>query len=104
MASNVAEMRVCEVQRRSRFRRSLSSGQYPEAAVRGDGRRRAGMGFPSQLQSTIVTVADNMQQAARVAEKTGFLLNAWRVEFGTTHKIFTQPSGKGAEDYITGRF
>lgn len=41
---------------------------------------------------------------ARVAEKTGFFLNGPTVEFDSTHKIFTNPSDKRTEDYITGRF
>jgi len=53
---------------------------------------------------TIVIVTHNMQQAARVAENTGFFLNGRMVEYDTTHKIFTNPSDKRTEDYITGRF
>ncbi len=55
-------------------------------------------------QSTIVIVTHNMQQAARVAEKTGFFLTGTLVEFDETRKIFTNPSDKRTEDYITGRF
>jgi phosphate transport system ATP-binding protein len=53
---------------------------------------------------TVVIVTHNMQQAARVAERTGFFLNGKLVEFDSTHKIFTNPSDKRTEDYITGRF
>ena len=53
---------------------------------------------------TIVIVTHNMQQAARVAENTGFFLNGKMVEFDSTHKIFTNPKDKRTEDYITGRF
>ncbi len=53
---------------------------------------------------TVLIVTHNMQQAARVAEKTGFFLNGRMVEFDSTHKIFTNPSDKRTEDYITGRF
>jgi len=53
---------------------------------------------------TIVMVTHNMQQAARVAENTGFFLNGKMVEFDSTHKIFTNPKDKRTEDYITGRF
>ena len=53
---------------------------------------------------TIVIVTHNMQQAARVAENTGFFLNGKLVEFNPTHKIFTNPTDKRTEDYITGRF
>jgi len=51
-----------------------------------------------------VIVTHNMQQAARVAENTGFFLNGKMVEFNSTDKIFTMPSDKRTEDYITGRF
>jgi len=60
--------------------------------------------FELKSQYTIVIVTHNMQQAARVAEKTGFFLNGRLVEFDSTHKIFTNPSDKRTEDYITGRF
>ena len=60
--------------------------------------------FQLKTQYTIVIVTHNMQQAARVAEKTGFFLNGRMVEFDSTHKIFTNPSDKRTEDYITGRF
>jgi len=45
-----------------------------------------------------------MQQAARVAEFTGFFLLGKMIEFDKTEKIFTKPSHKRTEDYITGRF
>jgi phosphate transport system ATP-binding protein len=45
-----------------------------------------------------------MQQAARVAENTGFFLMGNLVEFDATTKIFTNPRDKRTEDYITGRF
>jgi phosphate transport system ATP-binding protein len=60
--------------------------------------------FQLKSQYTIVIVTHNMQQAARVAERTGFFLNGKLVEFDTTHKIFTNPGDKRTEDYITGRF
>ena len=53
---------------------------------------------------TIVIVTHNMQQAARVADLTGFLLLGELVEFGPTEKLFTNPSVPKTEDYITGRF
>jgi phosphate transport system ATP-binding protein len=53
---------------------------------------------------TIVIVTHNMQQAARVAEFTGFFLMGRLVEFDKTEKIFTTPHDKRTEDYITGRF
>ncbi len=60
--------------------------------------------FQLKSQYTIVIVTHNMQQAARVAENTGFFLNGKMVEFDSTHKIFTNPRDKRTEDYITGRF
>jgi phosphate transport system ATP-binding protein len=53
---------------------------------------------------TIVIVTHNMQQAARVAEFTGFFLMGNLVEFDRTQKIFTTPGDQRTEDYITGRF
>ncbi len=60
--------------------------------------------FQLKEQYTIVIVTHNMQQAARVAEFTGFFLLGKLVEFDKTEKIFTTPSDKRTEDYITGRF
>jgi len=53
---------------------------------------------------TIVIVTHNMQQAARVADYTAFFLMGELVEFDQTSKIFTAPTDKRTEDYITGRF
>jgi len=53
---------------------------------------------------TVVIVTHNMQQAARVSSYTGFFLLGDLVEFDKTEKIFTNPSDKRTEDYITGRF
>ena len=53
---------------------------------------------------TIVIVTHNMQQAARVSEETGFFLNGEMIEFGPSGQIFTDPTDKRTEDYITGRF
>jgi phosphate transport system ATP-binding protein len=53
---------------------------------------------------TVIIVTHNMQQAARVADWTMFMLNGEVVEFGPTKKIFTAPDDKRTEDYITGRF
>jgi phosphate transport system ATP-binding protein len=53
---------------------------------------------------TIVLVTHNMQQAARISEFTGFFLLGKLIEFGRTEKMFTNPSDKRTEDYITGRF
>ncbi|MCL6455001.1 MAG: phosphate ABC transporter ATP-binding protein PstB [Alicyclobacillus sp.] len=53
---------------------------------------------------TIVMVTHNMQQAARIADKTAFFLNGELVEFGETKEIFSTPSDPRTEDYITGRF
>ncbi|MEW5800765.1 MAG: phosphate ABC transporter ATP-binding protein PstB [bacterium] len=53
---------------------------------------------------TIVIVTHNMQQAARVSDFTAFFYEGNVVEFGPTTQIFTNPSNKQTEDYITGRF
>jgi len=53
---------------------------------------------------TIITVTHNMQQAARVSDWTAFLYEGVLVEFGLTSKLFTNPTKKETEDYITGRF
>ncbi len=60
--------------------------------------------FELKSQYTIVIVTHNMQQAARVAERTGFFLSGKLIELDVTHKIFTNPGDKRTEDYITGRF
>ncbi len=53
---------------------------------------------------TIVIVTHNMQQAARVSDYTAFMYLGEMVEFGDTNAIFTNPSQKQTEDYITGRY
>lgn len=53
---------------------------------------------------TIVIVTHNMQQAARISDKTAFFLIGELVEFDNTNVIFTNPKDKRTEDYITGRF
>jgi len=53
---------------------------------------------------TIIIVTHNMQQAARVSDYTGFMYLGNMIEFDQTAKIFTRPSNKQTEDYITGRF
>jgi len=53
---------------------------------------------------TIVIVTHNMQQAARVSDWTAFFYEGKLVEFGPTERIFTKPSEKRTQDYITGRF
>lgn len=53
---------------------------------------------------TIVMVTHNMQQAARISDKTAFFLLGEIVEFGETEQIFSMPKNKKTEDYITGRF
>jgi phosphate transport system ATP-binding protein len=60
--------------------------------------------FQLKERYTIVIVTHNMQQAARVAEFTGFFLLGKMIEFDKTEKIFTKPAHKRTEDYITGRF
>lgn len=60
--------------------------------------------FTLKDQCTQIIVTHNMQQAARVAEYTGFFLLGKLIEFDKTDVIFKRPSRKETEDYITGRF
>ena len=53
---------------------------------------------------TIIMVTHNMQQAARISDKTAFFLLGELVEFGDTERLFSMPRDKRTEDYITGRF
>ncbi|MCL2620830.1 MAG: phosphate ABC transporter ATP-binding protein PstB [Defluviitaleaceae bacterium] len=53
---------------------------------------------------TVVIVTHNMQQATRISDRTGFFLLGELVEYDKTSKIFSTPSDKRCEDYITGRF
>ncbi|MCL4456674.1 MAG: phosphate ABC transporter ATP-binding protein PstB [Nitrospirae bacterium] len=55
-------------------------------------------------QITILIVTHNMQQAARISDYTGFMMLGELIEFDKTDKMFTSPSEKLTEDYITGRF
>ena len=60
--------------------------------------------FELKKDYTIVIVTHNMQQAARISDDTGFFLNGELIEYNNTKDIFTVPSDKRTEDYITGRF
>jgi phosphate transport system ATP-binding protein len=53
---------------------------------------------------TVLIVTHNMQQAARVSDYTGYMYLGELIEFGLTDTIFTRPTRKETEDYITGRF
>jgi len=53
---------------------------------------------------TIVMVTHNMQQAARISDKTAFFLLGELIEFSSTDRLFSMPRDKRTEDYITGRF
>lgn len=53
---------------------------------------------------TIVIVTHNMQQAARVSDKTGYFYLGELIEFDNTRKIFTNPEEESTQNYITGRF
>lgn len=55
-------------------------------------------------QYTIVIVTHNMQQAARISDKTAFLLSGELIEFDSTVQLFTVPKDQRTENYITGRF
>ena len=57
-----------------------------------------------QTDYTIVIVTHNMQQAARVSERTAFFCLGELIEYDTTTKIFRNPAKKQTEDYVTGRF
>ena len=60
--------------------------------------------FQIKQITTLVIVTHNMQQAARLADYTGFFLMGKLIEFDDTRKIFQNPSKKETEDYVTGRF
>ena len=60
--------------------------------------------YELKTKYTIVTVTHNMQQAGRISDYTAFMYLGRLIEFGPTTKIFTNPSEKQTEDYITGRF
>ena len=60
--------------------------------------------FQIQDNCTVVIVTHNMQQAARVADHTGFFLMGKLIEFDNTTVIFKTPNRKETEDYVTGRF
>ena len=53
---------------------------------------------------TVIMVTHNMQQAARISDNTAFFLLGDLVEFGKTEQLFSNPTDKRTEDYITGRF
>jgi len=60
--------------------------------------------FELKRECAVVIVTHNMQQAARVADRTAFLFEGRMVEIGTTEQVFTKPRQKQTEDFITGRF
>jgi phosphate transport system ATP-binding protein len=60
--------------------------------------------YELKAKYTIVTVTHNMQQAGRISDYTAFMYLGRLIEFGPTTKIFTNPSDRQTEDYITGRF
>src|SRR5687767_8477209 len=60
--------------------------------------------FQLKTHYTIVIVTHNMQQAARVSDHTAFFWLGKLIEYGPTNKLFTNPSEKLTEDYVTGRF
>jgi phosphate transport system ATP-binding protein len=60
--------------------------------------------FELKKSYTIVIVTHNMQQAARISDKTAFFYKGRMVEMDTTSQLFTRPRQKQTEDYITGRF
>lgn len=60
--------------------------------------------FELRDKYTIVIVTHNMQQAARVSDRTAFFFQGELIEAGSTNELFTNPARKQTEDYITGRF
>ena len=76
----------------------------------GDGKVRLGKHKAEELMSelkknyTVVIVTHNMQQAARISDRTAFFLLGELVEVGPTNQIFSAPQDKRTEDYISGRF
>lgn len=60
--------------------------------------------FELRDRYTIVIVTHNMQQAARVSDRTAFFYQGELIEAGSTNELFTNPTRKQTEDYITGRF
>ena len=56
-----------------------------------------------KVNYTIVIVTHNMQQAARVSDRTGFFWLGELVEFGRTERIFTRPKNELTEEYVSGR-
>lgn len=60
--------------------------------------------FSLKKELTIIIVTHNMQQAARVSDRTAFMYLGQLIEFGLTKQLFTNPAKKQTEDYITGRF
>lgn len=60
--------------------------------------------YQLKKQYTIVIVTHNMQQAARVSDKTGFFMLGKLVEYSNTKKLFTNPEQEETQNYITGRF
>ncbi len=85
----------------------------PEGAADGRAHQRPGphlhlqgrgAGHGAEKNYTIVIVTHNMQQAARISDKTAFFLLGELVEMGPTERVFTTPVDKRTEDYISGRF
>jgi phosphate transport system ATP-binding protein len=60
--------------------------------------------YELRAEVTIIIVTHNMQQAARISDKTAFMLNGELVEFTATNTMFTAPSDPRSEAYVTGRF
>ena len=104
-AYRVRDLSICDLVNRSELAINRLEREIDQAALDPVSTSKIeDLIFQLKSQYTIVIVTHNMQQAARVAEKTGFFLNGRMVEFDSTHKIFTNPTDKRTEDYITGRF
>ena len=82
----------------------LSGGQQQRLCIARATARIEELLLELKANLTIVIVTHNMQQAARVSDRTAFMLLGELVEFGETQQLFTRPRDKRTEDYITGRF
>ena len=87
-------------------RRDVRDARRLLHVVRHDDNRVLALQLIHELKSryTIVIVTHNMQQAARVSDLTAYFYLGRLIEFGPTEQLFTNPTRRETEDYITGRF
>jgi phosphate transport system ATP-binding protein len=98
------QQRLCIARRWSPTRRSFCSTSPPARWTPSPPGKVEELVAELKTRVTILIVTHNMQQAARVSDFTGFMYIGELAEFDRTEKIFTNPSNKLTEDYITGRF